>query len=138
MLHEYIEENGKRTKVITTVHDSVVLDIPEDEIEEMIQVTKIIMENLPIDFIDVDLGKGLQKYPITSDAEIGMTYGDLVSFDLEDFRTFNSAEGYIKFYRDIHEVTANKDSKEITDEQADEIIATIEASKPAYQEYRRN
>lgn len=134
MLHEYILEHNKRTRVIATVHDSIALDIPEDEIEEMVQVTQIIMENLPIDFLTVDLGNGPQRYPIASDVEIGHNYSDLVSFDIDDYRTFKSAKGYIKYYRDIHEIVANKDSKVITDEQAEQLIATIENSKPAYQQ----
>lgn len=134
MLHEYIRDNNKRTRLVATVHDSIALDIPEDEIEEMVQVTQIIMENLPIDFLTVDLGRGPERYPIASDVEIGVNYSDLVSFDIDDFRTFNSAKGYIKYYRDIHEIVANKDSKVIPEEQADALIETIKSSKPAYQQ----
>lgn len=134
MLHEYILEHNKRTKVIATVHDSIALDIPEDEIEEMTQVIRIIMENLPIDFLNVDLGDGIERYPIASDVEIGLNYSDLVEFDLDEYRTFNSAKGYIKFHRDIHEIVANKDSEVITDEQADQLLAHIENNKANYQQ----
>ena len=38
-----------------TVHDSIVLDTPKEEYEEVAKVTKYIMENLPIEWTKYNL-----------------------------------------------------------------------------------
>ena len=62
----------------------------------MAEVSKYIMENLPIPFLNVMWEGQPMRYPIEADAEVGLTYKDVVEFDKEELETFNSLKGYCK------------------------------------------
>lgn len=64
-----------KSKIIMTVHDSIVIDTHKDELYEVISISKYIMENLHYDWITV---------PIVADFEIGRNYQDLVKIELKD------------------------------------------------------
>ena len=119
--------------LVATVHDSIVVDVHPDEIEEVAQVVKYIMENVPAEFLYTTLNGQRVRYPIEADVEIGHNYNDLVDYDAEDFKTFNSPTGYIKYRRDIKLLIDHEESGKITEEQLDEAIQIIENQKAHYQ-----
>jgi len=61
----YLRENGYKAKVIGTIHDEIVLDVPSDEVEALKPLIKRIMEdwdeeNFPIDIkVDIAVGPSL-------------------------------------------------------------------------------
>ena len=72
------------------------------------------------------------RYPIEADAEVGLTYKDVVEFDKEELETFNSLKGYCKYQKDLNTLVDYFDSKKISEEQFEEATAHIKASKQAY------
>ncbi|AMB18699.1 DNA polymerase [Bacillus phage Eldridge] len=132
-IHKFIKQNNMRSRIILTVHDSIVLDCPPEEVHTMAKVAKYVMENLPIPWLYIDWKGERMRFPIVADAEIGVNYNDMVDYDLEEMNTFNSVAGYCKFKLDLKKVKNYRESKVIDEEKEKEMKAAIEASKPAYQ-----
>ena len=133
LIYEYLKEYNKKSMLVATVHDSIVVDVHPDEIEEVTQVVKYIMENVPAEFLYTNLNGQRVRYPIEADIEIGHNYNDLVDYDPEEYKTFKTPEGYIKYHRDIKLLIDHKESGKITEEQLDEAIQIIENQKAHYQ-----
>jgi DNA polymerase I-like protein with 3'-5' exonuclease and polymerase domains len=72
-IHRYLKETGKRSVICITVHDSIVLDCPKDEVLEVSAKVKHIMENLAE---YNEFYKFLGDVPIVSEMEIGYSYGE--------------------------------------------------------------
>lgn len=133
LIDKYIQENNMRSKLVATVHDSIVVDSPAEEVVEMANVMKIVMENLPIEFLRMTWNGQLVQYPIAADVEVGMNYKDAVGFDQEELGTFKSVKGYCKYHNDLSKLEDYFDSKALTEEQYEEAVAQIEAGRQAYQ-----
>lgn len=133
LIYEYLKEYNKKSMLVATVHDSIVVDVHPDEIEEVTQVVKYLMENVPAEFLYTTVNGQRVRYPIEADVEIGHNYNDLVDYEEEDFKTFNSPTGYIKYRRDIKLLIDHKESGKITEEQLEEAIQIIENQKAHYQ-----
>jgi len=132
LIQDYLRTRKKKSKLVATVHDSIVIDIHPDEIEEITEITKLIMENLPVDFLNFEW-KGQQiRYPITADVEIGSSYKDLVDYDPELFKQFNSAKGYIKYLKDKSVLEDHFVSGKLTEEQYEEGIRIVDSQLEAY------
>jgi len=129
----FLQKNNMRSKLVATVHDSVALDCPPEEIATVAEVVKFLMENAPIPFLQVEWNGKTVQYPIEADAEIGYNYKDAVGFDAEDFKTFKSIKGYADYHKALAKFEDYADSKVITKEQMEEGQAAICASKAAYQ-----
>ena len=71
-MNKWLKENNKRSKLIITVHDSIVLDCPKDEVYEVGCKIKHIMENLGEYH---DFYKFLGDMPLLAELEIGYDYG---------------------------------------------------------------
>lgn len=69
-----------RSKMILTVHDSIVFDLHVDEAFEVLTLAKYIMENLPklSDHVLPGLDWTWLKVPLVADCDIGFTWGTLV------------------------------------------------------------
>lgn len=80
-LNKWLRESGKRSRISVTVHDSIVLDCPKDEVIEVATKAKHIMENLAE---YNDFYKFLGDVPIVSEMEIGYNYGDAFECTIED------------------------------------------------------
>ena len=132
-IHKFIKQNNMRSRIILTVHDSIVLDCPKEEVHIMAKVAKHVMENLPIDWLFIEWEGKRMRFPIVADAEIGVNYNDMVDYDLEEMNTFNSVAGYCKFKLDLKKVKNYRESKVIDEAKEKEMKAAIEASKPSYQ-----
>lgn len=133
-IDDYLRQNNKKSKIVLTVHDSIVIDCHPDEIDEVAKVSKYIMENLPIDFLFIDWEGKKARYPIKADCEIGKNYNDMVDYDKEELDTFASLEGFVKFTKDQSKIGDHADNDLISKEQAEQAIAQIKACKPAYQQ----
>jgi DNA polymerase-1 len=68
LLENFIKENGLRSRIILPIHDELVLECPDDEIDIMVKNGKRIMEGLNFDFINV---------PLRVDIAIGNNFGEL-------------------------------------------------------------
>jgi DNA polymerase I-like protein with 3'-5' exonuclease and polymerase domains len=83
LLHRRMQKRGFQSKMILTVHDSIIFDCHVDEFLELSCMVKEVMENLP-KYSDEAL-PGLDwdwlRVPIRSDCEIGPTWRSMVDFD---------------------------------------------------------
>lgn len=130
---KFIEDRNLRSKVILTVHDSIVIDCPPEEIHLIARAAKYIMENLPIDWLFIDWKGEKLRYPIAADVEIGVNYNDMVKYDADDLNTFQTVEGYCKYHGALKNIKNYKASKVITEEKFEELTQTIESKKSLYQ-----
>lgn len=83
MIHARMQEAGYKSKMILTVHDSLVFDCHVDEVFEVACLAKQIMESLP-DLSDEVLPGVDWKWltvPVVAEFEIGSSWGTLVEFD---------------------------------------------------------
>lgn len=133
-IDDFIQTRNMRSKLVATVHDSIVLDCPPEEVETITKVVKVIMENLPFDFLKIDYNGETIQYPIVADAEIGFNYNDAVEYDKEEVKEFNSYKGYIKYNLTKNRVNDYFESKKINEEQYKEAIKQVEEQKHLYQE----
>ena len=129
----FIERNNFRSRVILTVHDSIVLDCPPEEIHIMAKAAKHIMENLPIDWLFIDWKGGKLRYPIAADVEIGVNYNDMVDYNMEEINTFRCVKNYCKYHLDLKNIKNYKNSNVITEEKYEELKHVIESKKDVYQ-----
>ena len=81
-LWRFLKEKSLKTKMVLTVHDSIVLNVPECELEYIIVAAKILMEDFTFDWV---------KIPIVCEMELGKSWGDLKPIGQEVF--FKMAEG---------------------------------------------
>lgn len=132
LIQDYIDLRNLKSKLIMTVHDSIVLDTPQEEYEEVAKVTKYIMENLPIEWTKYNLNGKEIAYPIEADVEIGWNYKDAVGFGLESIKTFKSLKGYIKFEKDKAKFADYEADNRISKEQMKAGIQAVENSIEAY------
>jgi len=83
VIDDIIIDKGLRTKTVNEVHDSIVLDVPLDEVHEVAGFCKYSMENIvniaPDYFPDVDFT--WLKSPLKADVEVGTHYGAEVPYE---------------------------------------------------------
>lgn len=132
-IDDFIQTRDMKTKLVATVHDSIVLDCPQEEVKTITKVVKIIMENLPFDFLKIKYNGELIQYPIVADAEVGFNYNDAVEYDAEEVETFNCLNGYIKYKLDMSKISDYFESKKLTEEQYQQAKDQVEAQKELYQ-----
>jgi len=65
---EYLRVNGLKSLLVATVHDSIVVDAPPEEVEEIVQLMKQAPESLQFDFM---------SFPLRVDISIGERWGSL-------------------------------------------------------------
>ncbi|AXQ67802.1 DNA polymerase [Bacillus phage Kioshi] len=132
-INNIIEKQGLRSRIVLTVHDSIVIDCPPEEIHMMAHIGKTVMENLPIPWLFIEWKGETIRFPITADVEIGTTYNDMVNYDKDELNTFQKVENYCKYHMDLKSVKHYKESGVITEEKAKELKAMIESKKHEYQ-----
>lgn len=75
-----------RSKMVNTVHDSIMFDVPLDEVHVMARVVRHVMENLkdasPKWFPGIDLSWFI--CPLKAEIEIGSHYGSLVEYHFQE------------------------------------------------------
>lgn len=132
-IHKWLEQNNLRSKIILTVHDSIVIDCPPEEVHIVAQAARYIMENLPIDWLFVDWKGEKMRYPIAADVEIGVTYNDMVDYDKEELDSFSTIANYCKYHLDLRRIEDYKNSDMITEDKFEELTQSIEGNKNVYQ-----
>jgi DNA polymerase I-like protein with 3'-5' exonuclease and polymerase domains len=132
-IQKWLENNNLRSKVILTVHDSIVMDCPPEEIHMVAEAARYIMENLPIDWLFIDWKGEKLRYPMAADVEIGITYNDMVDYDKEELDTFSYIKNYCKYHKDLKKIKDYKDSDMIPEEKYEELTTAIEDKKEQYQ-----
>ena len=133
-IDDFIQQKGMRSKLVATVHDSIVVDCPPEEVKTMTKVVVGCMENLPFDFLYIDYKGEKIRYPIVADAEIGFNYNDAVEYDEEEIAKFNSYKGYIKYNLALQKISDYMESGKLTDEQYNSAINQVKEQKELYQQ----
>ncbi len=133
-LDDFIQSRNLKSKVIATVHDSILIDCPPEEAKLMAKVTIHVMENLPFDFLKAEIGGKEVQYPIKADMEIGLNYNDMVEYDEEEIETFNSYQGYIKYMMNLQTLEDYVESGKLTDEQFEKATNVVKGEKEIYQQ----
>ena len=68
-INKYLKGKGMRSMIVNTVHDSIILDCPKEEVMQTAKIVKTIMENVPTPFD--------KPIPMKADIEIGPSWGAL-------------------------------------------------------------
>lgn len=132
-LRKFIKKRNLRSKIVLTVHDSIVVDCPPEEIEIMAKAAKTIMENLPIEWLIVDWKGQKMRYPIAADVEIGLNYNDMVDYNAEELKQFKSVKGYCKYYLDKKKIKIYRENKAIEEDKYEALMEALESKKQNYQ-----
>lgn len=95
-INKWLREEGLRSRICITVHDSIVLDCPKDEVLIVAPKVKHIMENLAEynEFYSF-----LGDVPIVSEMEIGYNYGDAFEATIEDIEAYG-VDGFLNMMLD--------------------------------------
>lgn len=75
-----VKAEGLKSEFIIQVHDSMVFDAYENEIDRISQISIEVFESLP-ELVE-DLFGHKFDLPITGDVEVGLTYGDIVEYNV--------------------------------------------------------
>jgi DNA polymerase I-like protein with 3'-5' exonuclease and polymerase domains len=83
LIHRILRDEGFKSQIVLTVHDSIVFDCHVDEVLEVAKIAKDVMEHLPelSDEVLPGIDWSWLKVPIVADIEMGHTWGSLVGFD---------------------------------------------------------
>lgn len=74
-IHRHLWAKNMKTRLVLTVYDSLIFNIPDEELQEMVQLMKIEMERKPIDSIIV---------PLAAEISIGTHWGSLLEIDSKE------------------------------------------------------
>lgn len=133
LITKLIHDKHLKTRVFVTVHDSIGLDCPPEEIPVVPEACLYIMTHLPFDWLYTDYKGKKIRYPIDADMDIGNNYNDMVSYDREDFLSFNNAENYIKYYRKLDYISDLKESGKLNEESYNKLLTYYKSKKVDYQ-----
>lgn len=90
-INKWLKSSGCRSKICITVHDSIVLDCPKDEVLTVAKKVKHIMENLAeYDSFYSFIG----NVPIVSEMEIGYSYGEAFECSIEEIEE-HGVDGFL-------------------------------------------
>jgi len=83
ILDDLMYERRLKARIINIVHDSIVIDSPADEVDEVILLCTDVMENVKKYALDYmpSLDFSWLKSPLKADVEIGTHYGTEVSYE---------------------------------------------------------
>lgn len=83
LIHREMRKRGLRSRIILTVHDSIVFDCHVDEFIEVMQLAKTIMETLPqrSDEVLPGIDWSWLKTPIVADCDVGTRWGTTIEFN---------------------------------------------------------
>ena len=100
---QWLKENNMKSKIIATVHDSIVFDVYTPELHVLAPTVKQIMENVHKPYIKTIV-------PIKADLELGKNYG--ATFEVEmseivnittslDFKKWNETQKFHKYLMEV-------------------------------------
>jgi DNA polymerase I-like protein with 3'-5' exonuclease and polymerase domains len=100
-----MKKRGMKSEFILMVHDSMVFDAYADEVDDISKISIEVFEKLP------ELCKELFDYefqvPLTGDVELGLTYGDIIEYNIY----MNPGRKHLYFFKepDRNDATKFKD-----------------------------
>lgn len=103
-IQDYIATHHLKSRMVGTVHDSIVFDIHVTELQEIANCVKRIMEHVHEKYIQTQV-------PILSELEMGDSYGGVFEVELDEINGFSSTGDYFDW---LHEQKIKKYTKEIT------------------------
>lgn len=103
-IQNWLEKSHMKTKMIATVHDSIVFDVYIPELSVVSETVKTIMEHVHEPYIKTPI-------PIISDLELGGNYGATFDVSLEECKEIKTFDDY---YEWEHHNKIKKYQKEIT------------------------
>ena len=103
-IQNWLESNNLKSKMIATVHDSIVFDIYIPELHIVSEAVKNIMEHVHEKYIKTPV-------PIVADLELGRNYGSTFEVDLSECKEILTVEDYKNWE---HSQNLNKYKKEIS------------------------
>lgn len=133
LITKLIHDKNLKTRVFVTVHDSIGLDCPPEEVPVVPEACLYIMTHLPFKWLYTTYKGERIRYPVDADMEIGNNYNDMVEFNKEDYLTFNNKDNYIKYYRTLDYISDLKESDKISEVEFDAMTKHIESKKSQYQ-----
>lgn len=101
LIQQYLNKNRMKTKMICTVHDSIVFDVWLPELQDVFNFVKTTMESVHKPFIDTDV-------PIVAEAELGDAYGSI--YEIAKIDDLVTPQDYFDW---LHEQKIAKYVKEI-------------------------
>lgn len=133
LITKMIHDKNLKSRIFVTVHDSIGLDCPPEEVPIVPEACMYIMTHLPFKWLYTTYQGKEIRYPIDADIEIGNNYNDMVEFDAKDYATFKDKDNYIKYYRILNYLSDLFESKKIDQEKYDKLVAYYENRKSSYQ-----
>lgn len=133
LITKLIHDKHLKTRVFVTVHDSIGLDCPPEEVPVVPEACLYIMTHLPFDWLYTTYKGKRMRYPVDADMDIGNNYNDMVSFDAKDFATFKNPDNYIKYYRTLGYISDLHESNKLNDKDYETMNKYYEQKKPQYQ-----
>lgn len=130
LITEYLRVNKLRSKLAITVHDSVLIDCPPEELPKVPEDILTIMTNLPFKWLFTNYKGKTIRYPIDAEMEIGVTYNDMVEYVPEEVKDFPSLDSYIKYNLALTKVADYEESGKITKEEFKVLTKKIEENHP--------
>lgn len=76
-LYNFMKEENLKSRMLLTVHDSIVFSVDKNEANFLLPAAKLIMESVDLDWINI---------PIVCDLEIGKSWGNLKSISQETLK----------------------------------------------------
>ena len=85
-IHSYLKKYRPEAKIINSVHDSVMILVPDEYVEEVVYIGLYFMENTPLPYWGLEniLYKREELLPIKADAEVGKRWGELKEFEVNE------------------------------------------------------
>lgn len=97
----WLKETNKKSKMVCTVHDSIVFDVYLPELPEVAAKCKELMESALEGWFDVPV-------PLVSELELGKDYGSAVGVELEDIADINSSTKFNAWWKTQEEKKKDK------------------------------
>jgi uracil-DNA glycosylase family 4 len=92
IINDWLQNSDLKSRIVITVHDSIVFDCPKDEVVEVSEKVKHVMENLAE---YNEFYKFLGDVPILSEMEIGYNYGHSFECSIEDIKE-QGVDGFLQ------------------------------------------
>ena len=104
-IQDWLTKNHMKSKMIATVHDSIVFDVYIPELAIVAATVKDIMEHVHEPYIKTNI-------PIISELELGVNYGSTFDVDVEDCKQILTVKDFQKWN---HDNKIHKFQKEVTE-----------------------
>lgn len=120
IIRNWLQREHLNSRIIATVHDSILFDIHPDEVDKVVPFVIHTMENLPLDCLKCTYESfGINKedvpdkyiiddtyfrFPMFSECEIGKTYAQELPYDKDYIHSFGTLHNYCDIYSKLQEI----------------------------------